>query len=150
MKRIAIATLAEARRENIWLCDRSAGSCHINPSPRSSHGGAIRTRTTASQAIDYISSTCACVYSFAYYEAGKNEIASTEHRRQNPRSWKSLTPEEADRRLRALDLYLNQPERALTCVRCKHALKPSGETVSKHLWRNTRLHQKHAMGSQHI
>jgi hypothetical protein len=60
-------------------------------------------------------------------------MPSTEHRRQYPRSWKNLTPEDADRMLRNLDLHFNQPERALICIRCEYALKLSGETVSKHL-----------------
>jgi hypothetical protein len=62
-------------------------------------------------------------------------LPSTESRRQYPvRSWKSLPLEQAERSLEALGLQSNQPEQALICTRCKYALKPSGETVSKHLW----------------
>jgi hypothetical protein len=62
-------------------------------------------------------------------------MPSADNRKQYPvRSWKSLPLEQAERRLEALGLHFNQPERALICARCKYALKPSGETVSKHLW----------------
>jgi hypothetical protein len=66
-------------------------------------------------------------------------LPSTETRRRYPvRSWKSLPLEQAERRLEALGVYYNQPEQALICTRCRYALKPSGETVSKHLGRNIR------------
>lgn len=60
-------------------------------------------------------------------------MTSTGCRQQLPGSLKSLPPEEADRRLRTPELYFNQPERAPICVRCRYALKPSGETMSEHL-----------------
>ena len=64
-----------------------------------------------------------------------NMLPSTETRRRyHIKSWKSLPLEQAERRLEALGLHYNQPEQALICTRCKYALKPSGETVSKHLW----------------
>jgi hypothetical protein len=62
-------------------------------------------------------------------------LPPTESRQRYPvRSWKSQPLEQAARRLEALGLHFNQPEQALICTRCKYALKPSGETVSKHLW----------------
>jgi hypothetical protein len=62
-------------------------------------------------------------------------LPSTESRQRHPvRSWKSLPLEQAECRLEALGLHYNQPEQALICTCCKYALKPSGETVSKHLW----------------
>jgi hypothetical protein len=36
--------------------------------------------------------------------------------------------------LEALELYLNQPEYAIICIRCKYALQPTGHKVSRHLW----------------
>jgi hypothetical protein len=62
-------------------------------------------------------------------------LPTTESRQRYPvRSWKSLPLEQVERRLEALGLHHDQPEQALICTRCKYALKPSGETVSKHLW----------------
>lgn len=61
-------------------------------------------------------------------------MATAEQHPQQLRSWKHLSPEEAQHRLGALHLFLDQRARALICIRCKYALKPSGETVSKHLW----------------
>jgi hypothetical protein len=64
-----------------------------------------------------------------------NKMPSADNRQQYPvRSWRSLPLEQAERRLEALGLHFDQPERALICARCKYALKPSSETVSKHLW----------------
>jgi hypothetical protein len=61
-------------------------------------------------------------------------LPSTETRQRYPvRSWKSLPFEQAECRLEVLGLHYNQPEQALICTRCKYPLKPSGETVSKHL-----------------
>ena len=48
--------------------------------------------------------------------------------------WTSLPAAEVVRRLIALGLYLNAPERAVICTRCQYALQPAGEAVSKHLW----------------
>lgn len=41
------------------------------------------------------------------------------------------TPES---RLKSLELYLSRPELAIVCMRCKYALQPKGDRVSRHLW----------------
>jgi hypothetical protein len=62
-------------------------------------------------------------------------LPSIETRQRYPvRSWRNLPLEQAECRLEALGLHFYQPEQALICTRCQYALKPSGETVSKHLW----------------
>lgn len=60
-------------------------------------------------------------------------MATAERRRQHLGSWENLTPEEADNRLGTFQLFLNEPERALICIHCRYALKPSSGTVSKRL-----------------
>jgi hypothetical protein len=48
--------------------------------------------------------------------------------------WIHLPNEEVNRRLSSIGLALCESDRVLVCTRCKYALQPSGQTVSKHLW----------------
>jgi hypothetical protein len=52
----------------------------------------------------------------------------------NATNWCELTAETVVNRLIPLGLYLNSPECAIICTRCRYALQPAGEAVSKHLW----------------
>jgi hypothetical protein len=123
------------RREVRAMCDRGTASCYINPCPGIffSRSGVIRTKSSVVVGSVPSISVCFVVIQFSH---GKSQLlSSTESRQGYPvKSWKTLPLEQAARRLEALGLHLNQPEQALICTRCKYALKPSGETVSKHLW----------------
>ncbi|KAJ9636434.1 hypothetical protein H2199_000585 [Coniosporium tulheliwenetii] len=57
-----------------------------------------------------------------------------QHRKEPARQWTGLSAGELERRLAALDVYLNTLERVVVCRQCKYALQPSGDCVSKHLW----------------
>ena len=54
--------------------------------------------------------------------------------------------EDLHRRLGRLGLYLNRPERAVICIACKYALKPSGVRVSKHLGEKHRISTRARVG----
>ncbi|KAK4119434.1 hypothetical protein N657DRAFT_626687, partial [Parathielavia appendiculata] len=47
--------------------------------------------------------------------------------------WSHLQEEERDRRLAAVGLVVNTPERALICRPCGYALQPNGDCVTRHL-----------------
>jgi hypothetical protein len=47
--------------------------------------------------------------------------------------WTHLSDEEVCRRLPSIGLTLCESDRVLICTRCKYALQPSGQTVSKRL-----------------
>jgi hypothetical protein len=49
-------------------------------------------------------------------------------------AWSDLSTREVNRRLRDIGLVVCKSEEVLICTRCKYALQPSGQTVSKHLW----------------
>ena len=53
--------------------------------------------------------------------------------RPEKQDWESLSVSERDARFASLGLYYNKLEPALICKQCKYALKPSGETVTRHL-----------------
>ena len=53
--------------------------------------------------------------------------------------WNALPSDELKAKLTAIGLYVNHPEAAITCVSCEYALKPAGETVSKHLWKKHKM-----------
>jgi hypothetical protein len=60
--------------------------------------------------------------------------------------WTHLPKEEVCQRLSSIDLALYESDRVLICTRCKYALQPSGQTVSKHLWEKHFLPAKERVG----
>jgi hypothetical protein len=61
-------------------------------------------------------------------------------------AWSDLSKIGVSRRLRGIDLVLCESDEVLICIRCKYALQPSGETVSKHLWEKHRVPAKERAG----
>jgi hypothetical protein len=49
------------------------------------------------------------------------------------KDWDTLDSLAIDRGLTDLSLSLDRDNKAIICTRCKYALQPSGQTVSKHL-----------------
>lgn len=60
--------------------------------------------------------------------------------------WTQLSKEEVCQRLTSIDLALYESDRVLVCTRCKYALQPTGQTVSKHLWEKHFLPAKERAG----
>jgi hypothetical protein len=60
--------------------------------------------------------------------------------------WIHLPNEEVNRRLSSIGLALCESDRVLVCTRCKYALQPSGQTVSKHLWEKHHVPTKERAG----
>lgn len=54
--------------------------------------------------------------------------------------------ETLQRRLESLELYLNRPELAIICMRCKYALQPNGDRIARHLWEKHHVSPEHRKG----
>jgi len=63
-----------------------------------------------------------------------------------PNTWSDPSTTEVNRRLCDIGLVVCDSEEILICIRCKHALQPSGQTVSKHLWKKHCVPAKDRVG----
>jgi hypothetical protein len=128
------AALEEMRREVRSVCD---GVQVVAISTHQRHGILFVMQRHKQNEMKHSRNICVIVLSVLLFNCSmyrRNMMPSADNRRHYPmKSWKRLPLEQAERRVEALGLHFNQPERALICARCKYALKPSGETVSKHL-----------------
>lgn len=61
-------------------------------------------------------------------------------------AWDDLSSDEIRQRLSDLGLVLCEVDGVIICVRCRYALQPSGQTVSKHLWEKHSLPAKDRAG----
>ena len=62
------------------------------------------------------------------------------------KDWGTLGPAAIDSGLADLNLSFDRDNRAVICTRCKYALQPSGQTVSKHLWERYAVNAKRRRG----
>jgi hypothetical protein len=62
------------------------------------------------------------------------------------KDWGTLDPAAIDSGLADLNLSLDRDNRAVICTRCKYALQPSSQTVSKHLWERHAVDAKRRRG----
>jgi hypothetical protein len=60
--------------------------------------------------------------------------------------WGTLGPAAIDSGLADLNLSFDRDNKAVICTRCKYALQPSGQTVSKHLWERYAVDAKRRRG----
>jgi hypothetical protein len=62
------------------------------------------------------------------------------------KDWGTLDPAAIDSGLADLNLSLDRDNRAVICTRCKYALQPSSQTVSKNLWERHAVDAKRRRG----